>query len=185
TAQGRAGTSETVTSSRYPTTSPVASAVSERGASNNLARSGTSGHSVYTVSSNLSPSSRGRSSLNLISLGADSAARSDRGGISVISTDGISLSSGHTISNKIPSIKSAASIKPSSEVSVKPVASSSLNSTASIKPSSKVSVKPVASSSGAVGRVLVLNNSGKETISSTCGDTENNNSERGSQTSYL
>uniref|UniRef100_UPI0035CFF413 hypothetical protein n=1 Tax=Bartonella sp. MU70NMGDW TaxID=3243561 RepID=UPI0035CFF413 len=185
TDQGRAGTSETVTSRPSPTTFPVASAASKEGTSNNLARSGTSGHSVYTVSSNLSPSSRGRSSLNLISLGADSAARSDRGRISVISTDGISLSSGHTISNRLPSIESAASIKPSSEVSVTPVASSSLNSTASIKPSSEVSVKPVASSSGAVGRVLVLNNSGKETISSTCADTENNNSERGSQTSYL
>ncbi|WP_375626604.1 autotransporter outer membrane beta-barrel domain-containing protein [Bartonella sp. MU37NMGALS] len=157
----RAGTSAAVTSLPSSTTSPVASAASQEGASTDPARSGTSEYGVYTVSSNSSPSSKGRSSLNLISLGADSAARSDRGGISVISTDGVSVSSGHTISNKIPSIKSAASIKPSSEVSV----------------------KPVASSSGAAGRVLLLNNSGKETVSSTC-DATQDNGEKGAQNPY-
>ncbi|WP_375685348.1 autotransporter outer membrane beta-barrel domain-containing protein [Bartonella sp. TT110JLCBS] len=204
TDQASARTSEVV-STPSPTTSPVASTVSEGGASTNPRGTGESQHSVYTVSSNSSLSSRGRSSLNLMPSGADSVARSDRGRISVISTDGISVSSVHTISNKIPSIKSAASIKPSSEVSVTPVASSSLNSTASIKPSSEISVKsvvssslnstasikpsseisvtPVASSSGAVGRVLLLNNSGKETVSSTC-DATQDNGKKGAQTPY-
>ncbi|WP_375664605.1 autotransporter outer membrane beta-barrel domain-containing protein [Bartonella sp. CL162QHHD] len=177
----RAGTSETVTSVPSSTTSPVVSAASQEGASANLARSETSEYSVYTVSS---PSSRDRSSLNLMPSGADSAARSDRGKISVISTDGISVSSGHTISNRLPSIKSAASRKPSSEVSVTPVASSSLNSTASMKHStSEISVKPVASSGGAVGRILLLNNPGKETVSSTC-DATQDNGEKGAQTPY-
>ncbi|WP_375653926.1 autotransporter outer membrane beta-barrel domain-containing protein [Bartonella sp. AP19HLJMH] len=161
TDQGKARTSETIPSLPSSTTSPVTPTVSEERASTNPARSGTSGHNVYTVSSNSSPSSRGRSSLNLIPSGANSLGRSDPDRVSVISTDGISVSSGHTISNKLPSIKSAASIKPSSEVS------------------EKSSTPP----NGSVGRIVPPNSIGKETISSTCDDM--NNGEKGSRTIYL
>ncbi|WP_375684150.1 autotransporter outer membrane beta-barrel domain-containing protein [Bartonella sp. CB15SXKL] len=158
TDQGKARTSETIPSLPSSTTSPVTPTVSEERASTNPARSGTSGHNVYTVSSNSSPSSRGRSSLNLIPSGANSLGRSDPDRVSVISTDGISVSSGHTISNKLPSIKSAASIKPSSE---------------------KSSTPP----NGSVGRIVPPNSIGKEAISSTCDDM--NNGEKGSRTTYL
>ncbi|WP_375618489.1 MULTISPECIES: autotransporter outer membrane beta-barrel domain-containing protein [unclassified Bartonella] len=167
TDQGVGRTSEAVTSLPSSTTSPVTPTVSEERTSTNPARSGTSGYNVYTVSSNSSPSSRGRSSLNLIPSGANSLGRSDPDRVSVISTDGISVSSGHTISNKLSSIKSEASIKPSSEVS------------------EKSSTPP----NGSVGRILVLSHSAngdvpsKEMISSTCDDM--NNGEKGSRTIYL
>ncbi|WP_375671278.1 autotransporter outer membrane beta-barrel domain-containing protein [Bartonella sp. SD1336NMGDW] len=161
----RAGTSEVV-STPSPTKSPVTSTVSGGDASTNLVRSETSGHDVYSVLSNSSPSSV--NSVTLISSGANSLGRSDTGRISVISTDGISVSSGHTISNRLPSIKSAASIKPST---------------------SETTVKPVALSKESVGRILVPshsangNVSSKEAIASTCDDV--NNGEKKSRTTYL
>ncbi|WP_375686735.1 autotransporter outer membrane beta-barrel domain-containing protein [Bartonella sp. AC331YNZD] len=161
TDQGVGRTSEAVTSLPSSTTSPVTPTVSEERTSTNPARSGTSEYNVYTVSSNSSPSSRGRSSLNLIPSGANSLGRSDPDRVSVISTDGISVSSGHTISNKLSSIKSEASIKPSSEVS------------------EKSSTPP----NGSVGRIVPPNSIGKEMISSTCDDM--NNGEKGSRTIYL
>ncbi|WP_175869009.1 autotransporter outer membrane beta-barrel domain-containing protein [Bartonella gabonensis] len=100
-----------------------------------------------------SSSSRGRSSITLTLPGVGSGARSDTGDILVISTDGISLTAEHTISNRFPSIRSVTSTKPSASV---------------------ISETSAGDSNGPIGRVLLLNNGGKEAVSSTCDPTRNN-----------
>ncbi|WP_375629212.1 autotransporter outer membrane beta-barrel domain-containing protein [Bartonella sp. TT67HLJMS] len=166
TDQGGGRTSEGV-SNPSSTMSSVISTVSGGDASTDLVRSEASGHSVYPVLSNSSPSSI--NSLTLIPSGADSLGKSDPGRVSVISADGVSGTSGyHTVSNMLTSIKSAASMKPST---------------------SEASAKPVALSDVSAGRILMLGSSdnenvpSKEKISSTCDDM--NNGEERSRTTYL
>ncbi|WP_375684384.1 autotransporter outer membrane beta-barrel domain-containing protein [Bartonella sp. AP1QHHD] len=153
--------SEVVTSLPSPTTSSVISTGSGEDASIGDVSHEEAGNGTSTTSSVTSTVSGGDTSTNLV--------RSDTGGISVISADGVSGTSGyHIVSNMLTPIKSAASTKPST---------------------SEASAKPVALSEGSVGRILVPSHSAngdvpsKEAISSTCDDM--NNGEERSRTTYL
>lgn len=171
-------TSETVTTSA---TTPLVPSAASAG----RARSGASDTILYTLSGTY-PSFRSRNLLSIPS-GTGSAARSDSGETSVISTDGISVSSGRTISNSLPSIKSAASVRSSaSEVSEKSVSPSNrVNPSASEKSVALSSeIKSSTSSNGPVGRILSANSAAEAAVSSTCVDMQKNG-ESGSQTSYL
>ncbi|WP_375693990.1 autotransporter outer membrane beta-barrel domain-containing protein [Bartonella sp. AD24XZML] len=130
---------------------------------------------VRTSSSVTPPSSRVSGSL--VPSRVNSRGRSDTGRGSVISADGISVTSGYRIVSKSPApIRSAASMSPSALAVSEKFAAPSSDALAS-------------HSSRAVGRVLMLSHSGngnvssKETASSICGDM--NNGENGVPATYL